>query len=323
MNLLADLFRVSGTGDVEPVQTDAFKDEVGDLESFLKRNPGILGDGVEIFAEQIDTGLGDRLDLLAVDKSVGTGELLLIELKNVRADIRVLLQSLRYASWIMSNPDSVKYLLAKANLDAEAIEVKPTVMIVAPEIDTELVEMSRYVGGFQFSFIQIERFRHDGAHLVVVQRKVPERSTSPAGVSAQTDWSWEKYQQELKVSPERIEMGKRFANQLLALIDRHGWNLEMRFRKWYCPFQLPGSWNVFDLALSGASGSGTGWSLAIKLPGTPDRLGLDLPIWAASPKWEEGYKQIRLQLPDKSVDLNELEHVLSAAYEHVRQKANV
>jgi len=222
----------------------------------------------------------------------------------------------------MSNPDSVRYLLSKSQIDAESVELKPAIIIVAPEIDTELVEMSRYVSGFQFSFIQIERFRQGEDHLVVVQRKLPER-TQPPGVTSQEEWGWEKYQRDLKVSAERIEVGKVFANQLLTLVDKNGWNLEMRFRKWYCPFQLPGAWNVFDLSLSGASGASTGWRIAVKLPSPPDQLGFSLPQWAGNPRWEENYKQIRIDLTRMDIDLAELEPLLSASYEYVRQKANI
>ncbi|HWO72961.1 MAG TPA: hypothetical protein VNN21_05330 [Dehalococcoidia bacterium] len=319
---MPDIFRVGRAGVVEAVATDPFRDEVNDLEGFLKKNPSLLGDGVRIFAEQVDTGLGDRLDLLAIDQASGAGQLLLIELKNVRADIRVLLQALRYATWVMSNPDSVRYLLSRNQIDAESVELKPTIIIVAPEIDTELVEMSRYVSGFQFSFIQIERFRQGDDHLVVVQRKLPER-TQPPGVTVQEDWDWERYQKDLKVSPERIEAGKTFAGQLLAIIDKNGWNLEMRFRKLSCPFQLPGAWNVFALTLSGASGAGAGWNIVIKLPSPPTEFGLSLPEWANNPRWEEDYKQIRIALPSKEIDLSELEPVLTAAYEYVRQKAHI
>ncbi len=222
----------------------------------------------------------------------------------------------------MANPDSIRYQLARSQIDAEAVELKPSIVIVAPEIDTELIEMSRYVSGFQFSFIQIERFRLGDEHLVVVQRRIPE-SGKATKVNVQDEWGWDKYEQVLKVSPDRIENGKRFADQLLAIVNENAWNLEMRFRKWYCPFQLPGSWNVFDLGLTGATGTGSGWTIAVKLPSPLEQLDVALPSWVVNPKWEESYKQVRISIPDKKADLTELKPLLEIAYEHVRQKAGI
>jgi hypothetical protein len=95
----------------------------------------------------------------------------------------------------------------------------------------------------------------------------------------------------------------------------------MRFRKWYVPFQLPGPWNVFELGLSGATGSGTGWNIAIKLPGPPEAS--DLPSWVVSPKWEASYNNVRITLPERGLNLRDLEPLLEAAYEYVRKKAGV
>jgi hypothetical protein len=319
---MADLFKIDGSGLVQSVPTDPFLDEVGDLEQFLKKNPGLLGDGVQIFAEQMDTGAGDRIDLLAVDQSSVTGQLLLIELKNVRADIKVLLQALRYATWIVSNPDSIRYQLSRKNIDAESVELKPSIWIVAPDIDTELIEMSWYVSGFEFSFIQIERFRTGSEHLVVVQKRIPQRNKATR-TTVQDEWNWEKYQQILKISPERIANGKRFSEQLKSVVHENGWNLEMMFRKGYCPFQLPGSWNVFDLSSTGATGAGTGWTIAIKLPSPLNELDVVVPTWVNNPKWEEAYKQVRITIPAKDTDLTELQPLLAKGYEYVRQKAGL
>lgn len=320
MSVVADLFRLPNSGVLEPMLPDPFKDETTDLEGFVKQNPTVLGNGVRIFAEQIDTGFGDRLDLLALDESASSGELLLIELKNVTADEKVLLQALRYGSWMVGNPDSVRLLLERQSIDASAIDIRPIIVIVAPEIENGLVEMSQYISDFQFSFVEISRFKDREDRFVLINRKTPLGKVPP-GVQARDDWDWEKYQHDLKISAERIETGKTFASQLLEMVDEHGWQIEMRFRKWYVPFQLPGPWNVFELGLSRASGSGTGWNIAIKLPAPPESG--QFPGWAQNPKWEDNYKQVRLALSDQTLDLRDLEPLLEAAYEHVRKKAGV
>ena len=43
---MADMFKIKGSGSVEPIETEPFRDEVSDLERFLKMNPALLGDGL-------------------------------------------------------------------------------------------------------------------------------------------------------------------------------------------------------------------------------------------------------------------------------------
>ena len=50
---------------------------------------------------------------MALDASLEQGKLLLIELKNKGVETGILLQVLRYASWVSQNPDSVRLLLEK------------------------------------------------------------------------------------------------------------------------------------------------------------------------------------------------------------------
>ncbi len=71
-----------------------FKNEVHDLEAFLATHLDVIAPGMRLIAQQLDTGAGDRLDILAaVPSPTGEHQVAIIELKNVRADANVLLQS--------------------------------------------------------------------------------------------------------------------------------------------------------------------------------------------------------------------------------------
>ena len=315
---MPELFRAPESGHLEPVPVDPFPSEL-ELETYVKDNPGLLGERVRVVAEQVDTGRGDRLDLLAIDESLETSQLLLVELKNVAADTNVLLQVLRYASWIMANPDSVRLLLQKQQIDTAALEIKPTIVIAAPEIRDEILELSRYTAGFQFSFIQVKRFRHGSERFVVVERKYPP-GPLPPGVSVQEDWDWDKYQRDLKMPPTRVELGKELAGDLQGLIGEQGWDIMMRFRKYYIAFQLAagGGWNVFGL-----QPSGKGWGIWVKLPSSPESLALDMPGWVKEAKWDEKWHQATLFVDTGNLDLSSLIPLLKTAYEHVRKQAGL
>ena len=122
---MAELFEVKEGSTAQHINEFPFQDEINDLESFIKENPQVISEGLEIFDEQVDTRVSGRIDLLALDKTAGTAQITLIELKNEIAQQPVLLQTLRYASWIKNNPDSIRYLLEKKRLAVKDIDFNP------------------------------------------------------------------------------------------------------------------------------------------------------------------------------------------------------
>lgn len=308
---MTKLFRIGAGASAEAVSEVPFTDEVGDLESFLKNNPGILGEQVTVFAEQVDTGLG-RMDLLAMDQSLEQGKLLLIELKNRPADINVLVQVLRYASWVSTSPDSIKLLLEKGGLGAEDADLKPRIVIVAPDIEDELVELSQYIAAFEFSFLQVRRFRLGPEFLVVVETKTitPEKKTP---VSVQEEWNWERYERDLRIPKARLDLGKWLVSKIQDVCAEKGWSLEFRFRKGYTPFQMPGNWNVIGTENRWAKG----WCIWFKLPAPPEEVGLTVPLWAEQTYWAKDWHIFYINVTGKHVDFAELEPFFEHAHGYV------
>jgi RecB family endonuclease NucS len=67
------------------------------LEDMIVASPEILSDQWMIIGRQEDTGLGGRIDLLAIAPD---GTLILIELKRDRTPREVVAQAIDYATWI-------------------------------------------------------------------------------------------------------------------------------------------------------------------------------------------------------------------------------
>lgn len=310
---MTKVFRIGPQAEVEAVAEAPFADEVSDLESFVKNNPSILGEQVRIFAEQVDTGLG-RMDLLAMDQSLEQEKLLLIELKNKPADTNVLVQVLGYASWVSTSPDSIKLLLEKSGLAAENADLEPKIVIVAPDIEDELIELSQYIRAFEFSFLQVRRFRLGPEFLAVVESKAiaPEKKMP---VSVQEEWDWERYERDLKIPKARLDLAKWLVSKIHNVCAEKGWSLEFRFRKGYTPFQMPGGWNVIGTENRWAKG----WCIWFKLPAPPEELALPVPSWSERTYWAEEYHAFYINVTSRDIDFGELDRFFEHAYAYVAE----
>lgn len=67
------------------------------LESFLERDPSLLGERLLVIGRQVQTPHGKRIDLLAMD---GDGNLVVLELKRDRTPRDVVAQILDYGWWV-------------------------------------------------------------------------------------------------------------------------------------------------------------------------------------------------------------------------------
>ena len=225
---MTKLFRIGIGSSAEALDEAPFVDEVGDLKTFVKTNPGILGERVLIFGDEVDTGIG-RIDLLAIDQSLEQAKLLLIELKNVPADTNILLQVLRYASWVSANPDSIKLLLEKRSVKADNPDLRPRIVIVAPEVIDEALELSQFIAAFEFSFLEVKRFRLGSEFLAVINSRL-HAADKVTAVTMQEEWDWDRYERDLRIPPARLDLAKWLVSRVQEVCAEKGWSLQFRFR---------------------------------------------------------------------------------------------
>lgn len=162
-----------------------FSDEVHDMGDFVNAHPEILGDDVQIISRELEHGTdGRRLDFLVYDTE--SNQPGLVELKKDVADEKFLLQTLRYADWLRSNPDTIRYQLSRQQVDLDPDDVGGDIKIyiVAPRILPVVAELAQYIQGFEFAFIQLERFQGtDGDYLAAVTPlEVPNRTPHAGAV---------------------------------------------------------------------------------------------------------------------------------------------
>lgn len=308
---MPDLFRLTADGGVKSVKGERFENEVDDLEGFVFANPRLLGEGIEGVARQVSTGDG-RIDIMAVDKSQEPSRLVIVELKNVSAGVDVLLQALRYASWAKANQDSVRVFLQRRDVSEADVEFDSIrIIVVAPEILSNLVELSQYVvDAFEFSFVEILRFNDKGDRFVVVNQ-LPPPGPPPAGASPQEEWTWDKYRDRLEWTSQQVELGKVLFNNVQGKFQSKGWPLESVFRKHYIPFKFGGR-NVVELLPFWADGGG--FYLSFRLPQPPEELSVDVPQDLRG-SWSD--KHYYVKVTDICFDLDQLDGLFEAAYKNV------
>lgn len=309
---MAELFEIPKGEKARPISGFPFQDELNDLEPFIRDNPQIIGESIEVFAEQVDTGVGDRIDLLALDRTAGAAQIALIELKAGLAQHQALLQTLRYAGWIKNNPDSIKFLLEKKRLSTENVEFSPKIIIIAPQIDPALIELSQYIQAFEFDFIELRRFgTKENCYLVVDHKTLPRAPITR--VRSQEEWSWERYETELGISKDRIEIGKSLFDKIASICKDKQWDLRPFFRQKYIPFKFGGR-NVLTI---------TYWEenqfcyLTFKLGQPAEELGLTNPFPDIKHGFWSDYGEyyVRIETPD--LDLSGYIPFMEAAYRNV------
>jgi hypothetical protein len=278
---MATLLRIDSTGTPHQLIPKEFQNEVDDLQRYIVKNPAVVGEKIEIVAEQLDTGSGKRLDILALER-VSTDQVrpVVVELKNVEADTDALLQVLKYADWVLGHIDSVKLHAEKKGIKYKELDnTSVKVSVVAPIIRSDLLELGGYIGkNIDFEFVQFQRFQDEHGDLILIDRRVP--MSSPTSITtAQEEWDWNRFENKLKINKDRLKVGQYLYDALIQINNDNNWGLTPVFRKYYIPFKKSG-YNIFEIDLYSKV-----CALGIQLSKSPKKLGLP-PIY---PDIEQGY----------------------------------
>jgi hypothetical protein len=310
---MANLLRIDTKGDLQQLEPVKFTNETDDLQRYVAKNPAIIGDNVVIIAQQLDTGTGKRLDMLALER-VAENQVrpIVVELKNTDAGTDALLQVLKYADWVLGHIDSVKYHAEKMGVkykDLDNTSVK--VSIIAPNIGIDLVELGGYIGkNIDFEFVQFERFQDHQGELLLIERKIP--STTPISITTvQEEWNWERFEKELKINKDRLKIGKHLYNSLLKLNDEYDWGIIPIFRKYYIPFKKAG-WNILEIDLYSKH-----CRLAIQLPKAPEELDIPKIYPDLEQEYSSDYHRYYFIITDGNLDLSDFVEYIGKALEEL------
>jgi len=241
------MVRIIGKKQLHP---HPFSDEVHDMGDFIKDNPKIFGDDVKIISRELAHGPDDRrVDFLIYypeDELIG-----IVELKKDTADEKVLLQTLRYADWLIKNPDTLKYTISKSKLgiDPESIDVTSLkIIIVAPKISKYAAELAQYIKDFEFEFIQLQRFKDEAGDCIAVIDPIEAEIRKSSASSQRIDYDQESY------AARGIDQGKldslaKASDELSLICERDDFLLSPRYFKHAIKFQTSSGRNAFFISI--------------------------------------------------------------------------
>jgi hypothetical protein len=111
-----------------------------------------------------------------------------------------------------------------------------------------------------------------------------------------TEWDWRGFGEELGINQSRIEVGRALVERIERDLRNRGISWKTVFRKGYVGFQRSGGYNVLivDVYWRGAP------RLAVKIPASPEELGLPDPYPQLVSSWVEAEREWGWTIP--SVD---------------------
>jgi len=181
------------------------------LEQMIVANPSLLSDDMMLIGRQEDTGLGGRIDLLAVNPD---GTLVLVELKRDRTPREVVAQALDYASWVEKlGPAEIAAIYARFKaggslaadfkarfgtaLDEEALNGSHQIVLVAAALDDSTERIIRYLGdrGIAINAMFFQVFAHGTDTFVSRAWLIDPIAAAPAATDdgAKEPWNGEYY----------------------------------------------------------------------------------------------------------------------------------
>jgi len=300
---MVELYKIKSNREVVELKNVPFSDEPKELEDFIMKNEGILGN-VVLLNRQIIIPDGKRIDIWGLD----TLDLrpVIIELKNTTAGIEVIPQILPYYNFVKSNPDTLKF---RAFSDRNFLEKLKTLEV---DRSKELLDVVDYIK-FDVELIEISRYETEDGGFLVAINKPQTVTTPPVTVRVMEEWTWEKYRKE-GISKNKIEIAKGLKEQIDNILKNEKINLQPIFRKFYIPYQS-GRNNVFWLDLSYTSWKTGDVLLTFKLDREPDLKAEGIEIGHVRTKWFKKYNQWGIFF-DKIVDLTPLIPIIKKSYEY-------
>lgn len=286
-----------------------FKSEA-EFEKYLFENQDLLGD-IYIIHRQIRTGSKQGIpDMLGVDQDA---RICIIELKNEQATEDILPQSLGYAIWAETNPDSIKAIWLESKRKPEDIEIDwdnidIRLVLLAPEFKETVLRMVSKLN-YQVDLIRVRRYGFDEDEFLLVEVLEEKPKSRISTTKVMGDWNWDFYESEH--GKEATAQFRKAVDAVKALVRKHGWDLMYNLNKYYTGFKL-GNRIVFSVAWGGTYA----WKIKFKLPEEVAKsfTGQHWEFQSYDKQFREAvFKPLQPEAPD----ISEIEPLFVEAYRHV------
>lgn len=278
------------------------------LETYLYKNPQLLGDLIIISRQTKAGNYRDIPDLIAIDAD---NNVVIIELKKAAASEDVIAQVLRYAIWAETNPDSIKNLWLECpnkpddkQIDWDSIQVK--IMIVAEEIPSSVLRLVNRIT-YNVELFEISRFISGRNEFVLVNQRTPENVTrtvvKPQGI-------YDEAYYRTNFNPASAELFLRTVERVENIIRTKGWHLEKKHNKTYVAFKL-GFPQVLGVNWIGSKS----FCMYFKMPRATAE---SIQIEGLTPlRYEEEWNQILYKIDSENYPIEKLMPLFEASYKYV------
>ena len=320
--LLIDLESREVTPMTELTLGEAGLRERDDLQRWVTEHPELIAPDLELVTTEFDRWeireqkVYDRLDALFLDSS---GAPVVVEFKRDRASDTVELQALKYAAYCSQlTLDELVEEFARAH-DCSEEEARQRLTDHAPILEDGALGSVRVVlvaGGFGPAVTSVVLWLRENdidigcvevtaqavpeaRHAVLSARQIiplPEaedylvrrrrKEQEHGAVRRQAaEGSWEEYAE--RFPAERVAVARELYDRITRYVDDHDLPWTPALRAWWLGYKRAGGYYVPVIALRVEKPI----EFAVKLPASPDKLGLANPYPQLKSRWDEGTRQ--------------------------------
>lgn len=264
-----------------PLSTSKLASEQA-LEDMIVREPGILSNEWMLIGRQEQTGLGGRIDLLAIAPDAS---LVLIELKRGRSPRDLVAQALDYGYWVdrltsdkiaqiyqrFSKGGSLEVTFQKrfgTKLDLETLNESHQIVLVAAELDDATERIIQYLNDRDIAinvlFFQVFQHGQDQllsrAWMIEPTESVLENaSTGPGQIAGKKKRQWDESSffsaLQTKAGPETTASAHRLLEWCRANVTRIWWGQGLQSGSFVPVFENESTKQLLFAAYTGASNS--------------------------------------------------------------------
>lgn len=225
-----------------------------ELEKLVFANSNLLGD-IFFLGQQVKGGGKVGIpDVIGIDAS---GNVCVIEFKNVRVDSWIVPQVLGYAIWAETHPDSIKSMWLECKNqpddlvpDFDGYEVR--IIVVAPSFEPAVPQHMLKIN-FDVDLMEISRFEVNKEEFILVNRLEPAAPAKHKTAQGTGIYDSEFY--EKNYNKTSVESFFAYLESTRKLVADRGWPLDYKMNKGYAVFKV-GSSQCFGIHWLGSKSFG-------------------------------------------------------------------
>ncbi|MBI4321982.1 MAG: hypothetical protein HY675_26115 [Chloroflexi bacterium] len=255
----------------------------------------------------------DRIDLVGIDSD---NNVVVVEIKDRTVDESIIPQVLRYAVWVETHPDAVKSIwleqkdkLAEIRFDWDR-EVTLKILVVAPSFKPSVQRLVNRIT-YPVMLLEFKKFCDGEREYIFLDEAIPEKEAPYKAIDAVRLYDLDFYKK--NYSPDSAKEFWRLCERVETYVKDRGWNLSRADNKGYVAFKY-GFFIVFGVQFV----SSKSFALFFKIPQhVAERFSERATEML---RYEEAWNQAVYKVSDGGVDLQALEPLFSAAYDHIVRK---